>query len=62
MRGVAAGFLVSAIMVLFVDLDLWLTALLLGMAGTVATYRMVRFGIHYAREMYVEFLRTDEDS
>ncbi|KIN69875.1 hypothetical protein Z945_3767 [Sulfitobacter noctilucae] len=57
MRGTAVSFLVSAALVLVFDPDhTEIALLLLGVAG-VFTYRMVRFGKHYAREAFAEYLR-----
>ena len=56
MRGVAAGLLVAGLLVLVLESESWPIAVMLGVAAGVATYRMVRFGIHYGREMYVEYL------
>lgn len=56
MRGVAAGLLVTGLLVLALEIESWRIAVVLGLSAGVATYRMVRFGIHYGREMYVEYL------
>ena len=57
MRGTAVSFLASAALVLVFDPDhTEIALLLLGVAG-VFTYRMVRFGKHYAREAFAEYLR-----
>jgi hypothetical protein len=56
MRGAAAGFLVSTLLVLINNpAEYQAIALLLGGVG-LATYRMVRFGTHYAREVFAEYL------
>ena len=59
MRGVAVSFLASALMVLVHDVDQWKGALLLVALAGISTFRMVRFGIHYAREIYAEYLSLD---
>jgi len=59
MRGVAVAFLASALMLLIHDIDEWRGALLLVALSGVATFRMVRFGIYYAREIYAEYLSLD---
>ncbi len=60
MRGIASAFLVSGSLVLVQNLSDWQMAVALYVAAAIATYRMVRFGEHYAREMYVEYLRCRE--
>ena len=63
MRGIAVAFLISAILVAITDISQWRIALLLAAACAIATYRMVRFGTHYAREVFAEYLslRKEDD-
>lgn len=62
MRGVAAAFIISSALVLYEAASLWQIVLLLLAAGLLATIRMVRFGEHYAREIYAEYLNLPEKS
>ncbi len=55
-RGVSASFFALAIVVLAVDVNDWKTALILTILGMVALTRMHRFGKHYAREVFVQYL------
>lgn len=56
MRGIAVAFLVAAILTATIDFSQWRIVLLLLAACAVATYRMMRFGTHYAREVFAEYL------
>ncbi|MCH8058949.1 MAG: hypothetical protein IIA11_00680 [Proteobacteria bacterium] len=56
MRGIAVAFIVSAGLVLLQDRSLWPEAVGVVVIAGIATYRMIRFGIHYAREVYAEYL------
>ena len=56
MRGVAVALIAAAILTAFVDCTQWRASLLLLALAGIATYRMVRFGSHYAREVFVEYL------
>lgn len=62
MRGVAVAFLASALMLLIHDINQWRGALLLVALAGISTFRMIRFGIHYAREVYAEYLSLDAAS
>lgn len=61
LRGIASAFLVSAILVLIASPALWKASLLCVLACGIATYRMVRFGQHYARELFAEYLNIGAD-
>lgn len=58
MRGTAVSFLISAALVLVFEAEQTKVALIACGAACVFTYRMVRFGKHYAREAFAEYLRT----
>lgn len=55
-RGLAAAFFAAGI--LTVTQLKWLPAVLLWIVGIVCLYRMHRFAKHYARELFIAFLRT----
>lgn len=55
-RGLAAAFLFSAIMVLATITFKWTTIMILLGCALLAIIRMRRFGVHYARELFVQFL------
>lgn len=56
MRGIACGFLAAGLLTLTIDLENWRQASGLLVLAGIATYRMVRFGTHYARETLAEYL------
>jgi hypothetical protein len=56
-RGLAAAFLFSALLVVATLTFKWVTVVVLMACALLATTRMRRFGVHYARELFVEFLR-----
>lgn len=57
MRGIAAAALVLVVATLSTKgTAAWIAALLLAGAAGVALYRMHRFGVHYARELFVQYL------
>ena len=58
MRGLAVSFLLSCILVAVFSPDGRKIAVLLGLVALVFCVRMVRFGKHYAREIFAEYLRT----
>jgi hypothetical protein len=60
MRGIATALLLASGLILLKDYHNWPLALGMVFASAVATFRMVRFGEHYAREMFVEYLRCRE--
>ncbi len=56
-RGLAAALLAILVTALITQgLAYWRAELLLVLAVVVAIYRMHRFGVHYARELFVQFL------
>jgi len=60
-RGIAASLSALAILTLVSrGCEAWLPALLLVIGGCVAVYRMDRFGRHYGRELFVQFLSVGE--
>jgi hypothetical protein len=57
-RGLAAALIAVAIVVLVTHgSSYWTVVVLLVAAAGIAMYRMHRFGVHYARELFVQFLR-----
>ena len=56
MRGISAAFLLLAVLVLAADIQNWSIALALAVVGLLALTRMHRFGVHYARELFVQYL------
>ncbi|MFH1114198.1 MAG: hypothetical protein V1792_09780 [Pseudomonadota bacterium] len=56
-RGLTSALLIACAMVSvkYAPLSRW--SLLLLLLGLIALYRMHRFGIHYARELFLEFLQ-----
>ncbi len=62
LRGISAALIVAGVLVFVVDRSDWMISLILAAAAVVATYRMIRFGQHYAREMFVEYLRCCDHS
>jgi hypothetical protein len=56
-RGLAAAFLVLGIVTLIQSRANWPYALGLAIAAALALFRMHRFGRHYARELFVQFLQ-----
>lgn len=59
MRGTSVSFLLSAVMVLASNPENWrISVVLTGICG-VFTYRMIRFGNHYARELLAEYLQVN---
>ncbi|MEP3889007.1 MAG: hypothetical protein ABJN69_00995 [Hellea sp.] len=59
MRGTMIALIISAITLLVQDGYNWKGALGLFALAGIATYRMIRFGTHYAREIYVEYLNFE---
>jgi len=55
-RGLAASFLLSAFMVLITPAHKWTTIVFLLTCTLLAIMRMKRFGVQYARELFVQFL------
>lgn len=57
-RGLAAALIAVCIVVLVTQgWPLWTVAVLLLVGAGIAMYRMHRFGVHYARELFVQFLQ-----
>ena len=57
-RGLAAALLAVGIVVLVAQgWSSWMAVVLLVVGAAIATYRMHRFGVHYARELFVQFLQ-----
>jgi len=56
-RGLAAAFLFSDMMVLATLTFNWTTAAILLACALLAIARMRLFGVHYARELFIQFLR-----
>jgi hypothetical protein len=56
-RGLAAAFLVAAVVTLIQSRINWPYAVGLVLAASLALLRMHRFGRHYARELFVQFLQ-----
>lgn len=62
-RGIASALLIGLIILLFVHgLIYWQFVLLLLVSAGVALYRMYRFGVRYARELFVQFLQLPANS
>lgn len=62
MRGTAVAFLVASGLVVGFQPDKIVIAAMLVGTSMVFTARMVRFGRHYAREVFAEYLRTSAAS
>jgi hypothetical protein len=56
-RGLGAAFLIVGIAVVIQDRAHWPYAVALAFAAALALLRMHRFGRHYARELFVQFLQ-----
>jgi len=56
-RGIAAALLILSVLALFNSLCSWKTVFLLLVGASIAVYRMDRFGKHYARELFIQFLQ-----
>lgn len=57
-RGIASALLIGLVLLLFVHgLVYWQFALLLLFSAGIALYRTYRFGVRYARELFVQFLQ-----
>jgi hypothetical protein len=59
-RGIAAALLVLFVVTLYEGQ--WTGSAALLLAAAIAIYRMHRFGVHYARELFVQFLILPEIS
>jgi hypothetical protein len=61
-RGIASALLIGLVLLLLVyGLAYWQFALLLLFSAGVALYRTYRFGVRYARELFVQFLQIHCD-
>ncbi len=58
-RGLAASFLALLPSIALLGWPGWRIALLLAFAFAIAIYRMHRFGVHYGREVFVQFLAVE---
>ena len=57
LRGIAAALILSTFAAVFLlESDEWVVVTLLAAASLMASYRMYRFGIHYARELFVQYI------
>lgn len=64
-RGVAAALVVSLVIVFMKDWTAWKAELLVVGLAALGMYRMHRFGVRYARELFVQFIeafRKSEDA
>ena len=59
-RGLATAFLLSAFSILARPTFRWSAFVFLLACALLAIYRLRRFGIHYARELFVQFLQLKE--
>jgi hypothetical protein len=57
-RGLASACIALAAIAAFYNQ--WLVVLALGAAAAIYGYRAYRFGVHYARELYLQFLILDK--
>lgn len=57
LRGIAVAFTFSTVAAGFLlSMDEWKVVAALATASLTATYRMYRFGVHYARELFVQYI------
>jgi hypothetical protein len=61
-RGLSAAMLALALGSLLLEPKRWVVSLILAFLGAVYLYRMHRFGVHYARELYNQFLLLPPDA
>lgn len=59
-RGLAASFLALIPLIALIHWPGWGVIVGLAVAGGIAIYRMHRFGVHYGREIFVEFLAIEQ--
>ncbi len=59
-RGLATAFLICSVSVLASPSFRWSALVLFLACALLAIYRLRRFGIHYARELYVQFLQLKD--
>jgi len=55
-RGIASAGIILLVGVALVDWHAWQAMVGLALLTVIAIYRMHRFGVHYARELFVQFL------
>ncbi|MGA7676226.1 MAG: hypothetical protein WCA78_14420 [Rhizomicrobium sp.] len=55
-RGLASAFIALLVIVLIVDWTNWKLAVAVAVAATIYLYRMHRFGVHFAKEVFFVFL------
>jgi hypothetical protein len=58
-RGISGSLLVVAILVFVQTPENWIVGIFLLIGFGFAIYRMHRFGVHYARETYIQFLQLE---
>ncbi len=61
-RGIASSLLVILIAFTIMNWGAWKVMLILAVLFCVAIYRMHRFGVHYGRELFVQFLQLSGPS
>ena len=55
-RGLCAAAFALSIFIIIISYDQWTISLTLLIVGLIYLYRMHRFGVHYAKEIYNQFL------
>lgn len=60
-RGISAGLLVCLFLLPFSASRNWLVAGVCATLAALALARMRRFGVHYARELFIQFLQLNKD-
>jgi len=61
-RGITAGFTVLLVAFAIINLQSWKTELILGILIALSVFRMHRFGVHYGREVFVQYLQAQDAS
>ncbi len=61
-RGIASSLLVLLFMVTIADWQNWKYEGLIVVLFAMAIYRMNRFGMHYGRELFIQFIQLDKSS
>lgn len=59
-RGIASSLLVLLFMVIITEWQNWRFELFVVVLFAMAVYRMNRFGIHYGRELFIQFIGLDD--
>jgi len=59
-RGVVASFLALFAATVIKDWQLWILELVLVILIALSIFRMHRFGVHYARELFIQFLDSQD--